>query len=61
MRGRDCADLFAGADSVTGRVRTWLEDCDLAIGWTKDLDGKLSETLKAVGVREVIVRSPFST
>jgi ADP-heptose:LPS heptosyltransferase len=27
----------------------------------QDLDGKLSETLKAVGVREVIVRSPFST
>jgi ADP-heptose:LPS heptosyltransferase len=26
----------------------------------QDLDGKLSETLKAVGVREVIVRSPFS-
>jgi ADP-heptose:LPS heptosyltransferase len=26
-----------------------------------DLDGKVSETLKAVGVREVIVRSPFST
>jgi ADP-heptose:LPS heptosyltransferase len=27
----------------------------------QDLDGKLSETLKAVGAREVIVRSPFST
>ncbi len=61
VQGRVCADLFAGADSVTGQVQTWLEDCDLAIGWTQDLDGKLSETLKAVGVREVIVRSPFST
>jgi heptosyltransferase-3 len=55
------ADLFAGADSVTGQVRTWLEDCDLAIAWTQDLDGRLNETLKSVGVREVIVRSPFST
>ena len=27
----------------------------------QDLDDKLSETLRAVGVREVIVRSPFST
>ena len=61
VQGRACADLFAGADSVTGQVQTWLEDCDLAIGWTQDLDGKLNETLKAVGVREVIVRSPFST
>ena len=61
MQGRACADLFAGADSATGQVQTWLEDCDLAIGWMEDLDGKLSETLKAVGVREVIVRSPFST
>jgi len=61
VQGRNCADLFAGAGSVAGHVRTWLEDCDLAIGWTQDLDGKLNETLKAVGVREVIVRSPFST
>jgi len=61
VQGRDCADLFAGAESVMGRPQTWLEECDLAIGWTQDPDGKLSETLKAVGVREVIVRSPFST
>ena len=61
VHGRACADLFAGADSTTGQVQTWLEDCDLAIGWMEDLDGKLSETLKAVGAREVIVRSPFST
>jgi heptosyltransferase III len=61
VQGRACADLFAGADSVTGQVQTWMEVCDLAIGWTQDFDGKLNETLKAVGVREVIVRSPFST
>jgi ADP-heptose:LPS heptosyltransferase len=53
--------LFASADSITGQVQTWLEDCDLAIGWTQDLDGKLNETLKSAGVQEVIVRSPFST
>lgn len=61
VQGRECTGLFAGADSVTGQVQIWLKDCDLAIGWMQDLDGKLSETLKAVGVREVIVRSPFST
>jgi heptosyltransferase-3 len=61
VQGRAGADLFAGADSVTGQVQTWLKNCDLAIAWTQDLDGKLTETLKAIGVREVIVRSPFST
>ena len=61
IQGRDCADLFVDAGSVTGQVRTWLMDCDLAIGWTQGLDGTLRGTLKAFGVREVIVRSPFST
>jgi len=60
VQGRACADLFAGTDSATGQVQAWLQDCDLAIGWMDDLDGKLSETFKAVGAREVIVRSPFS-
>ncbi|MDP1948295.1 MAG: glycosyltransferase family 9 protein [Nitrospirota bacterium] len=58
VQGRACADLFAG--SVTGQLQTWLEDCDLAIGWMEDADGRLSGALKAAGVREVIVRSPFS-
>jgi heptosyltransferase-3 len=58
VQGRACADLFAG--SVTGQLQTWLEDCDLAIGWLEDADGKLSGALKAARIREVIVRSPFS-
>src|SRR4029077_9413234 len=61
VQGQICADLFAGDHSAAGQVKAWLENCDLAIAWTQDLDGKLSESLKAVGVREVIVRSPFST
>jgi len=61
VQGRNCTDLFAGAESITGQAQTWLEGCDLAIGWMQDLDGTLNETFKAVGVREVIVRSPFST
>jgi len=60
VQGRACADLFGGTDSATGQLQAWLQDCDLAIGWMQDLDGKLSETLKTVGVGQVIVRSPFS-
>jgi lipopolysaccharide heptosyltransferase III len=61
VHGCACTDLFAGAGPVTGHVRAWMEDCELAIGWTQDSDGKLSEALKAAGAREIIVRSPFST
>jgi len=61
VHGRASTELFAGADSVTGQLRSWLKDCNLAIGWMQDLDGRLSETLKAVGARKVIVRSPFLT
>ena len=61
VQGRACADLFSGIDSVRGHVPTWLENSDLVIAWTQDPDGTLNETLKAVGVQEVIVRSPFST
>ena len=61
VQGRACTNLFAGVGSVTGQIQTWLEDCDLAIGWMQNTDGTLNETLKAIGVREVIVRSPFST
>ncbi len=59
--GRICADLFSGADSAAHQTRTWLEDCDLAIAWMQDLDGKLYETLKTIGVQNVLVQSPFST
>jgi heptosyltransferase-3 len=61
MQGRECAGLFVDADAINGQVRTWLMDCDLAVGWMQGHDGTLSRTLKALGVREVIVRSPFST
>jgi ADP-heptose:LPS heptosyltransferase len=58
--GQDCADLFAAVESPTNQIQRWLENCDLAIGWMKDLDGTFCETLKAAGAKEVIVRSPFS-
>ncbi|NOT22765.1 MAG: hypothetical protein HOP22_08565 [Nitrospiraceae bacterium] len=58
-QGRDCADLFGGVESPTNQIQRWLENCDLAIGWMKDLDGTFCKTLKAAGARDVIVRSPF--
>jgi heptosyltransferase III len=61
MQGGACASLFVDAHAVNGQVRTWLLDCALAVGWMQGHDGTLSRTLKALGAREVIVRSPFST
>jgi heptosyltransferase III len=61
MQGRACTDLLAGAGSSMDQLTRWVENCDLAIGWMKDTDSTLSETLKTLGVRKVIVRSPFST
>lgn len=60
VESRNVAQLFSGANSATSRTQTWLEGCDRVIGWMQDLDKKLYETLKAIGVREVLVRSPFS-
>ncbi|MEY4705420.1 MAG: hypothetical protein RL042_1625 [Nitrospirota bacterium] len=60
VRGRTCADLFAGAASVSDPVRTWLENCDLAVGWTEDRDGTLRGTFKSSGAGEVTLGSPFS-
>jgi heptosyltransferase III len=61
VHGRACTDLFVGTGSVTGQVQTWLDDCDLAIGWMQDLGRNITETLKKAGAQEVIVMSPFST
>jgi ADP-heptose:LPS heptosyltransferase len=61
VQGLVCAGLFAGIEQPTGQRQQWLERCDLAVGWVKDPDGKLTETLKAIGAREVIVTSPFSS
>jgi ADP-heptose:LPS heptosyltransferase len=60
VQGLACAGLFVGMDPPSGQVQRWLEHCDLAVAWMKDQDGKLAGTLKAIGARKVIVRSPFS-
>src|SRR5262245_26790786 len=60
VQGLVCAGLFAGVDQSSDQVQRWLEHCDLAVAWIKDSDGQLCTTLKAIGAREVLVRSPFS-
>lgn len=61
VQGLVCADLFVGESQPTGKAKSWFEQCDLAVAWMKDLDGKVSRTLTANGAKKVLVESPFSS
>jgi heptosyltransferase-3 len=54
------AGLLAGPESVKESLRQWLSRCDLAVCWMSDPDGGTARTLRELGVRDVIVRSPNS-
>jgi ADP-heptose:LPS heptosyltransferase len=60
LEGGFLAGLLAGPASVPGLLRKWLSRCDVAVCWMTDPEGVLSTTLREVGVRHVIVRSPHS-
>lgn len=71
---RDCAEidrtfpleamhlsqLFAGCESLGESFRTWLGSCERAVGWLRDAEAAVSNTLRAVGVRYINLQSPFS-
>jgi len=42
-------------------LRHQLIRTELAVCWMRDMDGRLARSLRTVGVREVIVESPFQT
>lgn len=72
---RDCAEvdrtfpleamhlsqLFAGFESLGGSFRTWLGTCERAVGWLRDAEAAVSNTLRTVGVRYINLQSPFSS
>ena len=41
-----CAELFGGSVPASGVLRSWLEQCDLAVAWVGDEDGTLASTLR---------------
>lgn len=71
---RDCAEidrtfpleamhlsqLFAGCESLGESFRTWLGSCERAVGWLRDAEAAVSNTLLAVGVRYINLQSPNS-
>jgi ADP-heptose:LPS heptosyltransferase len=56
-----CTALFGGAVPDDTILKDWLSRCDLAVGWTRDDAGSLSETLKDCGAAAVLVQSPFAS
>ncbi|MCP9442370.1 MAG: glycosyltransferase family 9 protein [Nitrospira sp.] len=53
-------DLLFGEESVPLSERySWIQDCELVIGWLKDDDGLIENRLKMMGIRHVCIKSPF--
>lgn len=53
------AGLLAGAEAMDWHLRSWMDRADLVIGWMKDPEGSLAETLATLGAGRVVIRSPF--
>lgn len=59
LEGGTLASILAGERGPWGRESSWIERCDLAVGWLRDSEQQLSRALRSLGAREVIVRSPL--
>lgn len=53
--------LFAGFESLSGSFRTWLGTCEVAVGWLRDAEAVVTNTLRAAGVRNITIQTPFSS
>ncbi len=61
IEGSDFASLLAGGDALSPRLRAWMGRCDLVVCWVSDPKNRLSDTLRGLGARDVIVQSPFQS
>ncbi len=55
------AELLAGVDCLSGRSRDRLAGCDLTVVWQADPDGACASALQRLGIKRIIVESPFSS
>lgn len=51
----DWAALFGEEAPGTGLAATSLRDCDMAVAWLPDMEGTVTRTLRALGIRRVVV------
>lgn len=53
-------DLLFGEESFPLSEKcSWIQDCELAIGWLKVDDSRIEKRLKMMGISHVRIRSPF--
>lgn len=55
------SQLFAGYGSIGDAFRSWLRQCQVGVGWLRDTEGALTDSLRAAGVESINVQSPFSS
>ena len=55
------SQLFAGYGSIGDAFRRWLRQCQVGVGWLRDTEGALTDSLRAAGIESINVQSPFSS
>lgn len=55
------SELFAGRDTLCAPFKSWLSHCDMAVGWLRDVEDSVANTLRAVGVQSVNMRSSWAS
>ncbi len=53
------SQLFAGYGSIGDAFRRWLRQCQVGVGWLRDTEGALTDSLRAAGVERINLQSPF--
>lgn len=61
LEGMYLSQLFAGPERLCSPFKTWLGKCAIVIGWLRDAEMAVTNTLRAVGVRHINLQSPFSS
>lgn len=52
------SQLFAGYGSIGDAFRSWLTQCQVGVGWLRDPEGTLTDSLRAAGVGSINLQSP---
>lgn len=58
LEGEGLAGLLAGPDAVMPALRRWLGRCELAVCWLRDPEDRLASSLRGLGVKRLLIRSP---
>lgn len=53
------SQLFAGYGTIGDAFRRWLMQCQVGVGWLRDTEGALTDSLRAAGVGSINLQSPF--